>query len=46
MYTINNIRSNAIKAILRNERKENLKDLALSVVCGIILAVLCVSFFI
>lgn len=42
MYTINNVRSSA----LRDLKRENRNEIILSVVCGIVFAVLSVSFFI
>ncbi len=42
MYSINNVRSSALKDIKKQERNETL----LCIACGIIFAVLCTSFFI
>ena len=45
MKTLINYRNNFVKDLMRSEREER-ENLIISVVCGIILAVLAVSFFI
>ena len=45
MKTLINYRTNFVKDLMRNER-ESRENLIISVVCGVVLAVLCVSFFI
>ena len=45
MKTLINYRNNFVKDLMRSEREKR-ENLIISVVCGIVLAVLCVSFFI
>lgn len=45
MKTLINYRNNFVKDLMRSEREER-ENRIISVVCGIVLSILCVSFFI